>query len=75
MAATRADARGQGLQTALIARRIEAARAAGCRHLVVETALDRPEKPSVSARNLRRMGFRDAYERPNWILEQGTAGR
>ncbi len=74
MAAVRPGARGRGLQRALIACRIEAARAAGCRHLVVETALDTPEKPNPSARNLRRLGFRDAYERPNWILEPPPAG-
>ena len=47
--------------------RLQAARDAGCRWCVVETAADTPEKPNHSTHNLRRMGFRDAYERPNWV--------
>lgn len=66
-ASTRAGWRGRGAQSALIARRLELARAAGCRWCVVETAADTPEKPNPSTHNLRRMGFRDAYERPNWV--------
>ena len=66
-AATRAAARGRGAQSGLIAARLEAAREAGCRWCVVETAADTPEKPNPSTHNLRRMGFRDAYERPNWV--------
>ncbi len=75
LAATRPASRGRGLQTALIARRIEAARAADCRHLVVETALDTPERPNPSTHNLRRMGFRDAYERVNWVKVLAAAER
>lgn len=66
-AATRADCRGRGAQSALIAARLERARAAGCRWCVVETAADTAEKPNPSTHNLRRLGFRDAYERPNWV--------
>lgn len=66
-ASTRADYRGRGAQSALIAARLDAAREAGCRWCVVETAADTPEKPNPSTHNLRRMGFRDAYERPNWV--------
>ena len=66
-AGTAPDARGQGVQTALIARRIADAAAAGCRHLVAETAEDTPEKPNPSTHNLRRLGFADAYVRPNYI--------
>lgn len=59
---------GQGVQSALIVRRINDAVAAGCTDLSVETADDPPlaESPS-SARNLRRQGFRVAYLRANWI--------
>ena len=66
-AATRADHRGRGAQSALIAARLAAARAAGCRWACVETAPDTAEKPNPSTHNLRRMGFSDAYERPNWV--------
>lgn len=66
-AATRAALRGRGAQSATIAARLEAAREFGCRWCVVETAADTPEKPNPSTHNLRRMGFRDAYERPNWV--------
>lgn len=66
-AATTASHRGRGAQSALIAARLEAARDAGCRWACVETAADTPEKPNPSTHNLRRLGFRDAYERPNWV--------
>jgi GNAT superfamily N-acetyltransferase len=66
-AATHAAFRGRGAQSALIAARLRDARTAGCRWCVVETAADTPEKPNPSTHNLRRLGFRDAYERPNWV--------
>jgi len=66
-ASTRPEYRGRGAQSALIAARLAAARDAGCRWCVVETAADRPEKPNPSTHNLRRLGFTDAYERPNWV--------
>lgn len=66
-AATRRELRGRGAQSALIAARLEAARRAGCRWACVETAADTPEKPNPSTHNLRRSGFADAYERPNWV--------
>ena len=66
-AATKKELRGRGVQSALIAARLEAARRAGCRWACVETAADTPEKPNPSTHNLRRLGFTDAYERPNWV--------
>ena len=66
-AATDPAHRGRGGQSAIIAARLRAARAAGCRWCVVETAADTPEKPNPSTHNLRRLGFADAYERPNWV--------
>jgi GNAT superfamily N-acetyltransferase len=68
-AATLASHRGRGAQSALIAQRLAAAREAGCRWACVETAADTPEKPNPSTHNLRRLGFRDAYERQNWVRE------
>lgn len=72
-AATDARYRRRGAQSALIATRLAAALAAGCRWACVETAADTPEKPNPSTHNLRRLGFRDAYERPNWVkvLKEG----
>jgi GNAT superfamily N-acetyltransferase len=64
---TRASHRGRGAQSAIIAARIEHARALGCRWMVSETAADTPEKPNPSTHNMRRMGFVDSYERPNWV--------
>jgi GNAT superfamily N-acetyltransferase len=68
-AATVAEFRGRGAQTALIARRIADAREAGCKHLIVETAQQTPEKEAPSYRNIRRSGFEVAYLRPNYFYQ------
>lgn len=67
LAGTAPDARGRGAQSALIARRVSDAAAAGCEHLVVETAEDTPDKPNPSTHNLRRLGFAVSYLRPNYL--------
>jgi GNAT superfamily N-acetyltransferase len=72
-AATRPDHRGLGAQSALLARRIADARERGCTLLTMETAENRPERPSASNRNALRAGFRIAYHRPNFIYESDTA--
>ncbi len=59
MALTSEAARGRGAQRALIARRIEKARALGCRTLVSETLSILP----ISLGNLRKAGFQPVYER------------
>jgi GNAT superfamily N-acetyltransferase len=61
------EARGVGLQAALIAARIRAARDAGCRWLSMETAEETLERPGYSLRNARKMGFEVAYLRPNYL--------
>ncbi len=66
-AATLADYRGKGAQTALAERRIRDAADMGCRLLVVETAEQTPEHSAPSYRNMVRMGFEVAYVRPNYI--------
>jgi GNAT superfamily N-acetyltransferase len=66
IAATLESARGRGCQTALLHRRIEDARAAGCRTLFVETGERTTDRPSASYRNILRAGFKEAYIRPNW---------
>jgi len=66
IAATLESARGRGCQTALLHRRIEDARAAGCHTLFVETGERTTNRPSASYRNILRAGFKEAYLRPNW---------
>ena len=65
VASTRPAFRGRGAQQALIAARIEHARAAGAMTLSVETAAP-GEEPGPSYRNVVRAGFTDAYVRQNW---------
>lgn len=73
-AATHPAHRRRGAQTALLARRIEAATAAGARTLVIETGEDLPDRPAPSYRNVRRAGFEVAYLRDNWLREFYAAG-
>jgi hypothetical protein len=70
LAATKETHRRQGGQHALIARRIRDAAAQGCRTLVAESAEDRPDKPAPSFRNLRSLGFKLAYLRPNYLWKR-----
>ena len=51
----------------MIARRIDDARALGCRCLSVETAEDKPGQPAPSFHNVTRLGFRIAYYRDNYL--------
>jgi GNAT superfamily N-acetyltransferase len=61
IAATRATHRGRGAQSALIAARLAAARAADAKRVAVETELEGP-----SRRNVERAGFALAYVREHW---------
>jgi GNAT superfamily N-acetyltransferase len=72
-AAVLPEARGLGIQAALIAARARAARDMGCRWLSMETAEETLEKPSYSLRNARRMGFEIVYLRPNYLGTMGSA--
>lgn len=65
VASTRPAFRGRGAQSALLAARIEAARARGATVLSVETGAPGNE-PGQSYRNLVRAGFADEYVRPHW---------
>jgi hypothetical protein len=67
-AGTLASHRSRGAQGALIARRIEDARALGCHTLTAETAPDQPEKPNPSSHNMERAGFQVAYRRASWVF-------
>jgi len=66
-AGTAAGRRGRGAQTALVIRRLEDAAAEGCRWVSVETAEQTPDREAPSFRNLRRLGFSQAYIRPNYL--------
>ena len=66
-AATLPGARGRGVQSALIARRLWEAKEMGCRCICVETAEDKPEKPAPSFHNVTRLGFKLGYFRDNYI--------
>ena len=66
IAFTRPEFRGRGAQTAILAARIEAARAAGATTLTTETGERVKGRPDQSYRNILRAGFREAYLRPNW---------
>jgi hypothetical protein len=68
VASTLPDARRRGAQGALMRRRIEDGREAGCRWFVTETGEDIPERPNPSFRNMMRAGFQVAYHRPNFML-------
>ena len=67
VAATLPMFRRRGAQGALMARRIRDGAAQGCRWFVTETGEDTPERPNPSYRNMRRLGFVDAYRRPNYM--------
>lgn len=67
VAATLPTFRRRGAQGALMTRRIQDGAALGCRWFVTETGQDTPEKPNASYRNMRRLGFVDAYHRPNYM--------
>jgi GNAT superfamily N-acetyltransferase len=66
-AGTLASHRGRGAQGALIARRIDDARALGCHTFTTETAPDEPGKPNPSSQNMERAGFKVAYRRHSWV--------
>jgi GNAT superfamily N-acetyltransferase len=66
LAATRPEFRRRGAQSAILAARIEAGRAAGVRRFVTETGERLVDRPDQSYRNILRAGFREAYLRPNW---------
>jgi hypothetical protein len=67
-AGTLASHRGRGAQGAMIARRIDDARALGCHTFTTETMPDRPGKPNPSSHNMERVGFQLAYRRPSWVF-------
>jgi hypothetical protein len=67
-AATQPELRGHGAQSSLIATRLRAAAAMGCRIAITETMEELPEKPVQSYRNMLRLGFNEAYHRQNYVI-------
>lgn len=74
LGATLPSHRGRGAQGALMARRIRAGIALGCRWLTTYTGQDTPEQPNPSYRNMLRAGFRLAFLRPNYIFFRADRG-
>ena len=60
------EAQHRGIHSALIARRLRDAIAAGCKVLTMETSAEKGQGRAQSFRNARRMGFELAYFRENW---------
>lgn len=65
-AATLPEYRGRGAQSALLARRVQDALAAGCTTLAVEVVKPARGEDNPSLNNVRRAGFEIAYDRPVW---------
>lgn len=63
---TAEHARGQGLHTALLRRRLIDAHALGCHTVCMEIGEGDPATVAVAARNLLRAGFELAYQSHNW---------
>ncbi len=64
--ATSYNYRERGSQSALLAARIEAARAAGVKRMFTCTGVDVPGDPQHSYANIRRVGFVETEVRANW---------
>lgn len=68
MGATLPQARGQGAQQLLLAARLAAARAAGCRWAGIETEAAEAGQARHSLSNIRRAGFREVGTRYNYLF-------
>lgn len=66
---TIAEFRNRGVQTALISDRMNVGTAQGVAVFVVETAEPEPASSRVSYDNLVKAGFRPAYTRQNYLIE------
>jgi GNAT superfamily N-acetyltransferase len=58
--------RGRGIQSAVLARRVECALDLGCREIVTCTGVAVAGDPQHSYRNIKRVGFRETYIRDNY---------
>ena len=68
-AGTLADFRGLGAQTLLLKTRINEAVNKGAKYICAETAEQQFNRPVKSYQNMVNLGFRLAYNRPNWVYE------
>lgn len=66
MGATLVEHRGRGAQSALLAARIQAAAALGCRVIATETGEPVGDEPNPSLANIRRAGFQQVCSRLNY---------
>lgn len=66
-AATLAEHRGKGGQSALLAARIRRARELGCDVVLTETGERRADLPNDSYRNILRAGFEEVAITANWL--------
>jgi GNAT superfamily N-acetyltransferase len=69
IAGTLPEFRSLGAQQKLMQQRLSDARRAGCHYLVSETAAELPDRPVPSYRNMLKMGFREMYQRPNYLYQ------
>lgn len=69
LAGTLPEYRNRGAQTALLLRRIEDAKRAGCRWISSE-AFPEAGTPNPSLRNMKRLGLRELYERPWYRFQE-----
>jgi GNAT superfamily N-acetyltransferase len=70
--ATKPEFRSRGGQAAVIAARLEAAFDLGCRLVITETGVAKAGDPQHSYKNILKAGFRELYERDNFM--GGEAG-
>ena len=75
VAATLAQHRGLGAQSALLAARIHAAAEMGCRVIATETGEPTGNEPSPSLANIRRAGFAQMSSRLNYASPQSAPKR
>lgn len=68
-ASTLPSHRNRGAQSALLARRLADAKAAGCTLAVAETGREAEGEHNDSLRNMHRLGFTTRYDRRNWLWE------
>jgi GNAT superfamily N-acetyltransferase len=66
--------RGKGAQSALIAKRIEAAAGLGCELVVTETGMPIEGRAGPSYRNLMRAGLEPVYVRPSFQRAEVISG-
>lgn len=74
-ASTLSPHRRRGAQSALLATRLLAAKAADCRVVLAETATESLGERNPSLHNLANAGFTTLYERPNWVWRPPSDGR